>query len=48
MGELTQTLGLNVSVEVGFPPLASTEVPTCGVDPLCNRTGNITWRSPTC
>jgi hypothetical protein len=39
MGELTQTIAPNVSVEIGFPPLASADVPTCGAYPLCNRTG---------
>lgn len=28
MGELTRTLGMDVSVEVGFPPLAPAEIPT--------------------
>jgi hypothetical protein len=41
MGELTQTIPPNISVEIGFPPLPAAEVPTCGVDPLCNRTGEI-------
>jgi CubicO group peptidase (beta-lactamase class C family) len=40
MGELTQTLG-NETVAIGFPPLSATEIPTCGVYPLCNRTGDI-------
>jgi hypothetical protein len=42
MGELTQTIAPNVSVEIGFPPLPAAEVPTCGAYPLCNRTGNTT------
>jgi hypothetical protein len=41
MGELTQTIPSNISVEIGLPPLPAAEVPTCGVDPLCNRTGDI-------
>ncbi|KAH8793719.1 beta-lactamase/transpeptidase-like protein [Hyaloscypha sp. PMI_1271] len=29
VGELTQAIAPNVAVEIGFPPLAQTEVPTC-------------------
>ena len=39
LGELTQTYGESL-VWVGFPPPKDVpETPTCGVMPLCNRTG---------
>jgi len=41
MGEITQTIAPNVTVEIGFPPLPVAEVPPCGAYPLCNRTGDI-------
>ncbi|TVY91986.1 Beta-lactamase-like protein, partial [Lachnellula willkommii] len=38
MGELTQSVPDNIElVYLGFPPLASAEIPTCGTWPECDR-----------
>jgi hypothetical protein len=40
MGEVTQELGRDVAVEIGFPPLNDSDpmLPPCGLWPQCNRT----------
>lgn len=46
LGELTQTFGENL-VYVGFPPPEDIpETPTCGISPLCNRTGESAHPRP--
>ncbi|KUJ16559.1 beta-lactamase/transpeptidase-like protein [Mollisia scopiformis] len=38
IGELSLTMKPNESIALGFPPLASAQIPPCGAYPLCNRT----------
>ncbi|KAM7202250.1 beta-lactamase/transpeptidase-like protein [Rhypophila sp. PSN 637] len=38
LGEIIGPLDLEQAVNIGFPPLAEADIPTCGNYPLCNRT----------
>ncbi|KAJ9144081.1 Beta-lactamase-like protein 2 [Pleurostoma richardsiae] len=37
LGELTQELGIETPVKLGFPPLPLADIPPCGEYPVCDR-----------